>query len=259
MYDNKIYSLFLEFLKDSLNDHLQYLKDSIINNSEYQYGNISDKIKILEDLKEDQKTFHFNHFKSQGVIYDNGHIELVIEEVKELIKYCDINLENNKYGLFLNEKDEEKAPAFKSRMQIIIMICYSLALQFYNSEIEKVKINVENFENLIFSDTKSQKFFEEKIVNEWLRIEENKKTALSYAFRRMSVHIKRENDPVAPFKIKCRATYFVSEYWNKNFSDVLDIKNAKNPKFEEVRSPEPYKAKFDNLESDFTKDYIKIS
>lgn len=258
MYDRELYREFYSLIESCISNHLEYLKGNL-ENSDFLYGDASLKLKIIEELINNEKTFDFNHHKAKGVIYNGGTPELVKSEIEELINYCGVNLEHTKYGLFNSKHDIEKPPAYKSKHQFLLMIQYALTIQFYTIEKEKIKIGYTEFENQIFNDAKSQKFFENEIVNKWLIDEKNIKTALSYAFRRMKNYPNEE--PFTSLKIICKATFFVSEYWNIRYPHILKIDNPKNPKFEKSKTinPQPYCAIFERLENDFLMNYIKIN
>lgn len=102
-----------------------------------------------------------------------------------------------------------------------------------------------HYKDLVFKDLPSQRFFT-YLIDNWLKEEINKVTALRYIFS--SMYFRNEDD--CPFKITCTQTYFAREFWNKYYKDILEI-NPKNPKLNQDSFTDYYHKRFKNLLTEF--------
>ena len=89
---------------------------------------------------------------------------------------------------------------------------------------------IEKHNTKVFRNIESENFFK-KVVNEWLKNDENKKTSIAYVFRVMWVKTSPDEKPANMiYEIVCNQPYF-AEYWNNNYSKIFAIKDTKQPRF----------------------------
>lgn len=97
------------------------------------------------------------------------------------------------------------------------------------------------FNDLVFKDAPSERFFI-YLVDNWLKSEVNKRTALSYIFTQMS--IKSINvDIETTYKIICTQPYFAREYWSLKHNDLLKL-DIKKPRLTKDSFTDYYQNRF---------------
>ena len=102
------------------------------------------------------------------------------------------------------------------------------------------------FNALVFKDVPSERFFN-YIVDKWLKDEENKTTALRYIFSEMWY---KNPEKETTYKIISNQPYFAREYWNKNYSNLLEL-DPKNPKLNNDSFIDYYYKRFKKLLIEF--------
>ncbi len=230
-YNAAIYEEYHNFVVISLNDTLQETKEAIKNNSLYKYGDLEEKLRVIEDLKNDHAT-HFNFLNVKGVQYNNGGIEILEPEFKELILLHKVNLVTRDNGLFENENDKTKPFAYKGYIQVISILTHCLKLQILmeaKRELENPQPLQLNFiPNLtVFKNPESHRFFD-YLYNAWLKEIKECRPELSYIVRAM-IEPKKGN-VINDFAITCPSLKDFAEFWNKTYSShpfKLKFENSK--------------------------------
>jgi len=95
------------------------------------------------------------------------------------------------------------------------------------------------FNDIVFKDVPSETFFNYMVEN-WLKEEPNKVTALRFVFSEMWYKTLEKE---TPYKIISSQPYFAREYWNKNYSNLLEL-HPKNPKLKKDNFTDYYHNRF---------------
>ncbi len=222
-FNTAIYEEYRKLVITSLQDFLQATKEAITTNSLYKFGDLQDKLNVIEDLKHDHGT-HFNFLKVKGVHYSKGEFSLIENEFLELIEENRLNLETLDFGIFQNENDEGKPFAYKSYIQVLSILTHCLELQIYREvkqQLEKPQPFAENFTpNLtVFKNLESHKFFD-FLYNDWLKKIENCRPQLSYIVSAMRK--EERSKTVNNLRIICPLKDF-AEFWNTSYSHTFKL------------------------------------
>jgi hypothetical protein len=187
------------------------------------------------------------------------------KEIKKINKYSDVlNVEINNYQIEIieedlnnllhfiknehfedNENKELKEGNGKYLTQYFNAINISIWIAFYNSKIEELKgvsivgNQINTFNDLVFNNEISETFFN-YIVENWLKEEPNKVTALRFVFSEMWYKTLEKE---TPYKIISSQPYFAREYWNKNYLNLLEL-HPKNPKLKKDNFTDYYHKRF---------------
>ncbi len=246
-YNTAIYQEFRNYAIDWLNDDLLSIKEQIYKNSLFRYGNLEDKINVIEELKQDTGT-HFNFLRVKGVEYKQGEFQIIETEFKELIDENRVNLENYNFGLFENENDKDKVLALKSYNQVLFILSYCLKLQILNEakqQLEKPQLDFKpnNFEqptyhHPIFKTAVDEEFF----MNRIKKPGKHKRKFVSCLFDAMISKIKVNQSDFAI-------------YWNSQFSEIHKIKVYSKNRFgiDTPLKDEPLRIEIDKELRDFKK------
>lgn len=117
----------------------------------------------------------------------------------------------------------------------------------YLSEIELKGSSGIDYNSLVFDKPESEDFFI-YLVDNWLKNEVHKTTALRFIFTEMWYNTTEKE---TPYKITSSQPYFAREYWNKNYSNLLKL-HPKNPKLKNTDISNDYYCKrFKNLLTEF--------
>ncbi len=259
-YNTAIYQEFYNFAINSLNNDLLSIKEQIYKNSLFRYGNLEDKINVIEELKQDTGT-HFNFLRVKGVEYKQGKFQIIETEFKELIDEYRVNLENYNFGLFGNENDNEKPLAYKSYHQVLAILEYCLKLQILNEakqQLEKPQILTEKFKpNLtIFKNRESHLFFD-FLFNDWLKDIEACRPQLSYIVWAMTKEKERETEKeINDYAITCPTLGEFANFWN-TYPHIFKLTYKKSKLNLSNDEPSPiHKAPFDNRKKEFKKTLV---
>jgi hypothetical protein len=128
----------------------------------------------------------------------------------------------------------------------------SIWIAFYNSKIEELKgvsivgNQINTFNDLVFNNEISETFFNYMVEN-WLKEEPNKVTALQFVFSEMWYKTLEKE---TPYKIISTQPYFAREYWNKNYSNLLEL-HPKNPKLKKDNFIDYYHKRFKYFLTEF--------
>lgn len=101
------------------------------------------------------------------------------------------------------------------------------------------------FNDLIFKDSPSQRFFI-YLVDNWLKNEVHKRTALSYIFTQMCIKTK---ESITTYKIKSTQVDFALEYWNVEYKYLIDL--PKKPRFTKGNFTDYYINRFERHLNEF--------
>jgi len=248
MAKNEIRNKFFDLLNQLINsERAEDYKNGILEDSFYRYAvDNNARINYLEKQKGYDDLPYWNPYTIKGVHYENGICELVESEINELIVEYRVNLCNNDFGEFQNELDKNRSPALKSYNCLIMAITDCLHQQIINEMIRELRVNQtalktpeKNFNRIVFETSESECFFN-FLISEWIVKEKNKKTAISFIFREMWY---KNTDSELKYKIVCTSTRF-AEYWNKEYKEIYNKLDQKNPKFKKDITNEYYRTSF---------------
>jgi hypothetical protein len=110
----------------------------------------------------------------------------------------------------------------------------------YLSDIELKGSSGIDYNSLFFDKKESEEFFI-YIVDNWLKEEVNKTTALRFVFTKMWY---KNNDKETLYKIISTQPYFARDYWNLKYSNIYEFTNPKNPKLNKDNFTEYYHKRF---------------
>lgn len=171
--------------------------------------------------------------------------------LKELILFIDLRI-NSSIKTIIERRDMfphetfEYAAASSSQFYLTYYDLKSLKnlIQTRVNFLSEKQTNA--FNDLIFKDSPSERFFV-YLVENWLKDEVNKVTALRFVFSEMWY---QNPEKETPYKIKCTQTYFAREYWNKKHSSILKL-NHKNSKLNNDSFKDYYHKRFKQLLNEF--------
>jgi len=255
MANNEIRNKFFDLLNNRINLKVaEDYKNSIVENALYKYAvDNNARINFLETLKEYDILPHWNPYTIKGVHFENGTCELIESEINELLNEYRVNLSNNDFGEFQNELDKEKPLGLKSYFRLIMAVNDCLEIQIINEMIRELRVNQtalktpeKNFNRIVFETSESECFFN-FLISEWIVKEENKKTAISFIFREMWY---KNTDSELKYKIVCTSTRF-AEYWNKEYKEIFEKLDPKNPKFKNDFTNTYYRTSFNDYLKSF--------
>lgn len=103
------------------------------------------------------------------------------------------------------------------------------------------------FNDLIFKDPPSERFFI-YVVENWLKEEINKTTALRFVFTKMWY---KNDHKETPYKIISTQPYFACDYWNLKYSNIYEFTNPKNPRLNKDSFTDYYHNRFKKLLTEF--------
>jgi hypothetical protein len=175
---------------------------------------------------------------------------LSVIEKKELRIYLEDSRSPLIEAIGMRLDGEKKHPLYGTEQHVLFCQnnCYQgvVNLVQIDSWIEYIDADLKPMNNLkeheIFNPQIGEDFFE-YLVENWIKTESYKKTALSYVFRRMW-HGDALEDCL--YTIGSTSTKFAT-YWNNNYSHIGLTIDEKNPKFKDYISVKRYKIKFDKL------------
>lgn len=206
------------------------------NNNQLLNYYIREKNKIIDKIHNYSKVYKIE-FKDWGVNFDEQYDKL-LEEVKEIYF-------SDKESNFTIKKtlSQELTIYFKE-------VVNSIWIAFYNAKIKELKevffIETNTFNDRVFNNETSEAFFN-YVVENWIKEEPNKVTALRFVFSEMWY---KTLDKETPYKIMSTQPYFAREYWNKKHSNLLNL-HPKNPKLKKGNFTEYYHKRFKNLLNEF--------
>lgn len=256
MANKEIRNKFFELLNNSINTQVaNTYKNDLRENSFYKYAiNNNARIEFLKNQLNFEDLPHWNPYTIKGVQYKNGVCEIIESEIQDLISEYRVNLSNYDYGEFENELDKERPYGLKSYRRLIMAVYDCLTRQIIKEMIDELQTSCkpykQDYNRLIFDTPNSENFFKH-LVDEWIQIENNKKTALSFVFHRMWYKTDFRNENHKKYSIISTSTNF-AEYWNENYSNILDL-DIKNPKFKKDITKRYYYTSFNFHLDEFEK------
>lgn len=224
---------------------------SVLNDNKKQlisyYEN--ERQKILKKLKKDSWSFRVN--------FKNDDIKINKEDYEQLFIYTSWEYDNLERIKGFKEYDKEyyleqaastKKDLFKFHKLRLKDIKNNIWLSFFNLNIKELKGSSGiDYNSLVFDKPESEDFFI-YLVDNWLKNEVHKTTALRFIFTEMWYNTTEKE---TPYKITSSQPYFAREYWNKNYSNLLKL-HPKNPKLKNTDISNDYYCKrFKNLLTEF--------
>jgi hypothetical protein len=224
---------------------------SVLNNDREQMVSYyeNERQKILKKFKKGSYSFR--------VEFDKDSIKINIEDYEQLFIYPTYiydYLEQIKWNkeFHLEQTIKEKKDLFKFHKLRLKDIKNNIWLSYFNLNIKELKgvsivgNQINTFNDLVFNNEISETFFNYMVEN-WLKEEPNKVTALQFVFSEMWYKTLEKE---TPYKIISTQPYFAREYWNKNYSNLLEL-HPKNPKLKKDNFIDYYHKRFKYFLTEF--------
>lgn len=232
-YDDFLLALKLQINNTAILLRKKYDDAIIINNSSESLLKylIKERSKLIKKIK-------IQNFVL-GVEVDDYNIQFNEDEYNNLLYFIKIELFED------DELQKLKKENVKYLTKYFNDLDKSIWIAFYNNKIEELKefsiVGNQNntFNDLVFKDVPSETFFNYMVEN-WLKEEPNKVTALRFVFSEMWYKTLEKE---TPYKIISSQPYFAREYWNKNYSNLLEL-HPKNPKLKKDNFTDYYHNRF---------------
>lgn len=239
-YDDFLLALKLQINNTAILLRKKYDDAIIINNSSESLLKylIKERSKLIKKIK-------IQNFVL-GVEVDDYNIQFNEDEYNNLLYFIKIELFED------DELQKLKKENVKYLTKYFNDLDKSIWIAFYNNKIEELKefsiVGNQNntFNDLVFKDVPSETFFNYMVEN-WLKEEPNKVTALRFVFSEMWYKTLEKE---TPYKIISSQPYFAREYWNKNYSNLLEL-HPKNPKLKKDNFRDYYHNRFANFLTEF--------